>query len=199
MEESGATTHAKTTVGGLWGHLFRRFIHVGIISIPLVYYYVVVSVANRYQFNPKIVVWVILVAIWIFEFFRIRYRKVLFAQRQHEATHLSSFGWGMSASCIVLLFAPKAFAYPVLISCAIIDPLLGELRHLLKIPCLVAIIGILATIGIWYLTRAWLPIAWWWPLIMGPITVAAEWPNLKLIDDNAMIQLVPLVVVLLFH
>ena len=190
-------THAGSTVGGMKGHLFRRGLHIGIIFIPILYYCVIQPIANDYDFNSKVVVLVLLVAVLLFEFIRIRHHKVLFAQRHHEATHLSSFGWGMSASCIVLLLAPKSFAYPILISCAIIDPLLGEMRRVIKASCCVATAGVLVAIGIWYVTRYWLPIAWWWPLLMGPVTVAAEWPSIKWIDDNAMIQLVPLLVVLL--
>ena len=70
------------------------------------------QLAAYYHFNEKIIIWVLLLSVLLFEWVRIRKRLVLFAQRQHEATHLSSFGWGMIASCLVLLFASKPFALP---------------------------------------------------------------------------------------
>ena len=40
---------------------------------------------------------------------------------------------------------------------------------------------------------------WWFAVLMGPLTVAAEYPSLKVIDDNAMMELVPLAAALLFR
>ena len=182
-------TNAKSTSGGMFGHIMRRLLHVSIILIPIIYYCFI---------NSKIVVCALLVVLVIFEAWRIYNKKVLFGQRKHEFNHISSFAWGLFAAGLVLLFAPKAFAYPILISCAIVDPLLGEIRQFEISKYIIAFIGVAVTILIWYALQHCLPTAWYWPLIMGPIIVASEWPNLRYIDDNAMMQLVPLILVIMF-
>lgn len=39
----------------------------------------------------------------------------------------------------------------------------------------------------------------WMAAVMAPLTVAAEWPRLRYIDDNATMILIPLAGVVLLH
>lgn len=180
--------HEVRTRGGWLGHWVRRFLHVGMIVVPGLYYYFGVS---------RLALWVLLLLLIVLEMVRLVKGFQIFGQREHESKRISSFAWGAGALLIVLLFAPKMFAYPIVATCALVDPLMGELRRFQLSSWSVAVAGVLLTMLIWLLAWHWLMTPWWWAIIMGPLSVAAEWPQLKWIDDNAMMQLIPLVVVLL--
>jgi len=121
---------------------------------------------------------------------------IAFGQRSREARQISSFSWGLMSIFLVLLFAPgKAFAIPIIISCALGDPLLGELRRLRIAKLWVALIGLVFIAGLWAVSTYYLGTPLWWAFVMGPFIVLCEWPNLSWIDDNAMMQLLPLLLV----
>lgn len=100
---------------------------------------------------------------------------------------------------------------PILWTLGIVDPLLGELKGhgaigrrvrrgrgftLPERTCLAVAVAwlIWALIGV-VTGRA----VWWIVALMGPIAVAAEYPKLVFIDDNAMMELVPLATALLLE
>jgi len=185
----------QTTQGGSTAHFARRLFHISMIGVPFLYYYFLVNLAT-----PKILHLIMLsfiFLIFLLEKLRIRMRLVLFGQRLHEATHISAFAWTMLSLGIILIFSPEAsFSIPIIATCAMVDPLLGEMRafHIDKI--LTIVCGIILALFIW-LTCAWIyhfPL--WIGCVIAPITVAAEWPSLKWIDDNALMLCVPLVIVL---
>lgn len=96
---------------------------------------------------------------------------------------------------LVILFTTPKFAIPIITAYAIGDPLLGELRETSLSKIWIAVIGVAVITGIWCFCSVWLGTPLWLAFIMGPITVAAEWPCLKWIDDNALMQLVPLLII----
>lgn len=179
--------HESITKGGWIGHYLRRAMHVGMILVPWLYY--------TYHI-PVIVIKILLVFVILVEIVRLKLGLQVFGQRSHEAKRISSFAWGAVSLFLVLLFADRQFAYPIIASCAFGDPLVGELRRFHFPSWLIAMIGILFIAGLWLLASLWLGTAWWWAIIMGPLIIASEWPNLKWIDDNGMMQLVPLIVVI---
>ncbi|MCB1827000.1 MAG: hypothetical protein KDH94_01150 [Coxiellaceae bacterium] len=175
--------HEAQTKGGWLGHWIRRAIHISMVLVPWIYYHFAL---------PRNLIWILLGLIILLEAVRLAFRFQAFGQRSHEARKISSFAWGGASLFLVLLFAPKMFAYPIIASCAFGDPLLGELRRFNWRPIWVAIVGVIVVMLVWLVAWYWLATPWWWCCIMGPLIVAAEWPNLRWIDDNAMMQLLPL-------
>ena len=180
--------HEVITRGGWFGHWLRRALHVGMILVPWVYYTYAIS---------RWVVWILLFLVIFIEIIRLSLGIQLFGQRAHEAKRPSSFAWGAVSLFLVLLLTQAKFAYPIIAACALGDPLIGELRRFHFPTWLTALIGILLIAVLWLFAAWWLGTSWWWAVIMAPLTVIVEWPNLKWIDDNAMMQLVPLMIVLL--
>jgi hypothetical protein len=90
------------------------------------------------------------------------------------------------------------FSIPIIWSWSFGDPLLGELRRYQLNEIFIWLIGIIFIAAVWLFCYWWLATPWWWALIMGPLAVASEKPTLKWIDDNALMQLIPLIVVSLF-
>ena len=185
--KSMLSRHEAITRGGWFGHWARRGLHVGMILVPWVYY--------TYRI-PSIVLWLLLFVVVVVEVIRFIWGIQFFGQRAHEVKRISSFAWGAVSLFLVLLLTQPMFAYPIVAACALVDPLLGELRRFSLSSWLIALIGILFIVGLWLLAWQWCGTPWWWSIIMGPLIVAAEWPNIKWIDDNAMMQLAPLIVVL---
>jgi hypothetical protein len=188
-------TTADQTVGGVVGHVWRRLIHMSMVIFPIIYYIWGARIALHLDMMPWQVVLVLLGLIVVLEMLRITKGFIAFGQRQHEADQISSFAWGTIAMAIVLIFSPAPiYAIPIVAGCAIGDPVVGELRgHTTSFN--VAVIGMVTVALIWWLCSVWMIIPWWLPFIMGPITIAAEWPNFSWFDDNALMMLVPLAVV----
>lgn len=184
------------TKGGTVAHIARRIFHVAMLAVPFVYYYFLEPIVKFKILHLGILAFIFFV--FLFEKLRIRMKLVLFAQRFHEATRISAFAWTMLSLGIILLLSPSvAYTVPIVATCAIVDPLLGEMRLHAVNNKLILTIGILTALLIWF-ACAWIyDFPAWFSVIIAPITVAAEWPSLKWIDDNALMLLVPLMMVLL--
>ncbi len=193
-----ASSQIVATVGGATGHWLRRCIHIGMLIIPFLYYAYAKPAADFIHITPQWLVIIIAGIVILLDLIRLLFGITLFGQRPHEAKQFSSFAWGAIAIALVLLLAPgKAYAVPIIAGCSLGDPLIGELRRKNVSAMTVALLGMFLIALIWLTSSLSLGSDWWFILIMPPITVAAEWPSLKWIDDNALMQIVPLLVVLL--
>ncbi|XXQ37391.1 Dolichol kinase [Plasmodiophora brassicae] len=213
------------TVGGhgILPHLFRRSYHVVLFTaVPFVYYWYCIPLGQQVGFAAPKVVALIAIAQIVLEAARIRQRFVCFGFRSYERTQISAQAWGTVGACLVLIAAPQVnggatgadravIGMPILWTLGIVDPLLGELKGhgaigrrvrrgrgftLPERTCLAVAVAwlIWALIGV-VTGRA----VWWIVALMGPIAVAAEYPKLVFIDDNAMMELVPLATALLLE
>jgi hypothetical protein len=174
--------------GGWVAHWLRRLVHLSGIFIVWIYYH----------YGTPFLVWVCLGIVLVLEILRLSRGWTIFGQRHYEKHCISAFAWGAIGMALVLLLAPgKAFAVPIIYAYAVGDPLLGELRSTRLHPLFVVLIGLLVISGIWWFSHLWLGTPAWLAFVMGPLTVAAEWPSLHWIDDNALMQLIPLLLVLI--
>jgi hypothetical protein len=185
-----------STSGGLKGHVFRRLIHISMGFIPFVYYFYIPRIVDYLTFPAYFIVLMPVLIILILELIRMSLGWAVFGQRQYEKQQIASFAWGAFSIGAILLLLPKEYGIPIVASWALGDPLLGELRRFCSSRLQVAIIGIVFIEFVWFLAVLLLDTPFWIALMMGPIMVAAEWPKLKWIDDNATMLLIPLVVVL---
>jgi hypothetical protein len=189
--------HAKQTKGSWFGHVFRRIVHVCMLTIPLIYYAYGQTVANFLHISTDLLLILLLVIFILVEIVRLKFNIVTFGQRKYEGGQISSFAWGAVSVFLVLLLSPaKAFSIPIIWSCALGDPFVGELRALFKKPWWPEVLTLFFILAIWLFCSYWLTTPWWWGVILAPIIVMAEWVRVKNVDDNAMMMLVPLVIVL---
>lgn len=192
--------HVSQTVGGVGGHVFRRVVHIAIGIIPILYYAYGESVAGLLHLSAKQLVIAVFIANILLEGIRLCFGWTLLGYRRHEARRISSFSWGVFSICLILFLAPgQRYAVPIIWSCALVDPLLGELRTLKWNTDWVFIIGVVATMVIWLLCTWWFGTPALLAVLMGPLIVALERPNFKWVDDNAMMQVIPLLIVLLLY
>ena len=199
MTESSTThDHVQHSHGGRAGHYARRVIHVGMVAVPWVWY-AQGDVLERVSGMPRerLALWV-LGAIVVLEALRIARGVTVFGMRAYEARQVSAVAWGGLSLGLVLLFAPPlgvagaALGAPIIVSLALVDPLMGELRRAGKSSVWVAGVGLLGTAAVWLAAAHWLGGPAWLAALMAPLSVAAEWPRLRWIDDNATMTLVPL-------
>jgi len=168
---------------------------------------------------------IILVQI-IVEAIRIRFGIIIFGQREYERNQVCAQAWGLISMCVVLMLAyPRAFsidpvftdtpstdrkdsqtfacyaqlAMPIIWGLGFGDPLIGELKRFgvgLKARSAIAIAVLMF---VYLMTFLWCGTPFWLMFILPPIAVAAEYPKLSYIDDNAMMLLVPLLFSLLLE
>lgn len=183
-----------TAKGGFGGHILRRLTHIASILIPVIYYYfdVLLKPISGIMTANQLILG-LLILIMILESLRLRYAWTLIGQRAYENHHISGFAWSICTSFLVVLTVKNAsLAFPIIIAFAIGDPLMGELRQAQCKPYYVIFTAVVVIALIWQIFIKYYNLPWWLVLIMPPITVAAEWPRLRWIDDNALMQLVPL-------
>jgi hypothetical protein len=198
--DRNSATHASHTRGGMLGHVVRRLIHIGMAVVPMLYYDFGHVAAKFFHLSPYQLVIAFVILVLSVEIFRLKKGLTFFGQREHEGATISSFAWGAISIGLVLLFSPgMQYAIPLIWSCAFVDPLLGELRRFNLSKYFIFLLGVSAVIAVWLIAALWLGTPWWFALLIAPITVIAEWTKVKWVDDNAMMQLIPLVVVIIVN
>lgn len=180
--------------GGMLGHLVRRIIHLSMIIYPWLYHTYGQIVANYLKMTPRELLVVILMLVLVVELIRFSLGITIFAQRPHEARQLSTLAWTALALVIVLVLLPYNFSLPVVMSCALVDPLLGELRHYEVSKLICIIVGLLTLIAVWLIASFIFKFAWWWFAVMAPIILIAEWINIKWVDDNFLMMFAPTII-----
>ncbi len=194
------TNPVDQSIGGMSGHLLRRGIHLGMSFIPVLYFQFGEDVADKVSLSLAQVVSVVILVAIVGEALRLKFGVTIIGQRAYEAKQVSALAWGAIAIGMVLLLAPeKAYAYPLILSLSLGDPLLGEMRRKDFSVSSVIWAGTLGVGLIWAACAFWVDTPWPLVALMGPICVAAEWPRLRYIDDNATMLLIPLAVVLILE
>ena len=201
--EEVTVDHVPHSVGGLGGHLLRRAVHICIVFVPWLYYWHGDAIAMSISIDRRMVPSIIGITVLLMEAIRLRSGLVVYGQRAYEANQTSALFWGAFSICIVLLAAPEigvagaALGAPIIWSLAIVDPALGEARRAGydKRTCLC--LGFALCALIWSASSFFLTT----PIILAPImaavTVAAERPRLKWLDDNGAMVLAPLSLIIL--
>jgi len=192
------TDPVDTSVGGVQGHLLRRSVHLSMILIPWAYYWHGESIADELSLSKEKVLSIVMFAIILAESVRLKLGFTIFGQREYEAKQVSALAWGGLAIGLTLFIAPgKEFGVPLIISLALIDPLLGELRRTKMPVTTINWICIIATLVIWLACWQWLGTTLWVGILLSPVIVASEYPRLRWIDDNATMLLIPLSLIVL--
>ncbi len=191
------TNPVDLSVGGMSGHILRRGIHLAISFIPLLYFEFGNDVADYVSLTLEQVVSVVILIAVFGEALRLRMGWTIVGQRSYEAKQVSALAWGALGVGMVLLMAPEPeYAYPLILSLSLGDPLLGELRRKGASTKNVIWAGVIGIALIWAACAYLVGTPWILVALMAPICVAAEWPRLRYIDDNATMLLIPLAVVL---
>lgn len=194
------TNPVETSVGGMKGHILRRTVHIGMCAIPVVYFSWGDSISSKLGMDlQQIVASVVLFAL-VAEGIRLKLGITIFGQRDYEAKQISALAWGAFGIGMVLLLAPhEAYAYPLILSLSLGDPLMGELRRKGMESRNVMIYSTMLLLVIWLACTVQFGTPLVISLLLAPICMISEWPRLRYIDDNATMLLIPLSLVLILE
>ena len=194
------TNPVETSVGGMKGHILRRTVHIGMCAIPVVYFSWGDSISSKLGMDlQQIVASVVLFAL-VAEGIRLKLGITIFGQRDYEAKQISALAWGAFGIGMVLLLAPhEAYAYPLILSLSLGDPLMGELRRKGMESRNVMIYSTMLLLAIWFACTVQFGTPLVISLLLAPICMISEWPRLRYIDDNATMLLIPLSLVLILE
>ncbi len=182
------------SVGGMYGHLFRRAFHIGMSFIPLVYYEYADELSDLASISELQLVSLLTFGIAFSEAVRLKLGITIFGQRDYESKQVSALAWGGLAVGLTFLTLSEypELVWPLILSLSLGDPFLGEVRRKVNTPRTVFISGSIFLAIIWIACWYQLGTPIWMAVFMGPLCVAAEWPRLRWIDDNATMLLIPL-------
>ena len=100
---------------------------------------------------------------------------------------------------MLLLVPIEAYAWPLIASLALGDPLMGELRRKDVGTRNVMIYATALLLLVWVTCHFLFATPLWMAFILAPVCMISEWPRLTYIDDNATMLLIPLALVLLLE
>ena len=194
------TNPVELSVGGMRGHIFRRSIHVGMAFIPLIYFDYGEAVSQKVGLTLPQFVSSMVFLLFIIEAVRLKFGITIYGQREYEAEQISALGWGAFGIGTVFLLAPiEAYAWPLILSLSFGDPFLGEMRRRGMNTREVIVSSTVFLFFVWLACWHWFGTPFWMAFFFAPLCVAAEWPRLRYIDDNATMVLIPLGMILLFE
>ena len=193
--------HARHSVGGDYGHIFRRLIHVSMALIPVLYYVYGEEISSQLSLAPQEFVSLTCVTILLVEAIRLKSGIVIVGQREYEASQISAMAWGTFAVSISLLMAPTmgrdgiqagVFGIPIILGLCIVDPVMGEVKRRTSGLRAAILVGGAVSYGIWMSCTLYLDTPLIATALLAPLTVIGELPRTNVIDDNATMVLIPL-------
>ena len=198
--------HAKHSIGGMKGHIFRRFTHVIMCLIPFLYYTKGSQLSGLFSMEPTDFVTFCLLLLIFLEVLRLYFGIVIVGQREYEAKQVSALAWGAFAVCLALIISPESknfegmesgmYAAPLFWGLTFVDPIMGEIKRSKRGMKVAIFGGLITSYVIWFSSSYYLGTPIIASIILAPLTVLGELPTVKWIDDNATMILVPLTVLL---
>ncbi|MDP6869431.1 MAG: hypothetical protein QGI21_01495 [Candidatus Poseidoniaceae archaeon] len=187
------------SVGGINGHLFRRGFHLSMTIIPWVYFEYAEKISEYVNLYPSQLVSALIISLIVVESARLKFKITIFGQRDYESEQVSALAWGAFAIAITFLLLPNSpdLVYPLIWSLSLGDPFLGEMRRKGFEARTVFYSGSVFISIIWLCCFFLYSTPLWLIPIFAPLCVAAEWPRLRWIDDNATMLLIPLAGILI--
>ncbi len=188
------TDPVEHSVGGVYGHLFRRGFHIGMSIIPFLYFEYGETISDFFSLTESKFVSAMIILLVIGELVRLKMGITIFGQRDYESKQVSALAWGAFAIGLTFLTLSEypELVWPLILSLSLGDPFLGEIRRKGMEPRSVFLTGTAFVLVIWLITWNLLDTPLWLAFVMAPLCVAAEWPRLRWIDDNATMLLIPL-------
>jgi len=173
-------------------HLFRRLFHLA-SPVFLVYYWIPPDLVGGLARQGLL--FLFLGSALCVEVARIALRIPVFGMRHYEAARFSAYAWGTIGLALGFLFFPWVLVIPAFCGMAWIDPLAAWSRRTGRYPWLPAIgyaavfAGVLLAVGTLNLAEAAALTT-----IAAPVALLAEYPDIRVVDDDFLMTVVPLLV-----
>ena len=92
------------SVGGMYGHMFRRGFHIGMSIIPFIYFEFGEKIADYFSVTVIQVVSFLTLVLVFGEALRLKLGITIFGQRDYESKQVSALAWGGFAVGMTFLF-----------------------------------------------------------------------------------------------
>jgi hypothetical protein len=138
---------------------------------------------------------ILMIVALLVEGIRLKTGKLVFGMRKYESKQISAYAWFALGTGIALLFFDMIFVVPVVIGMAVIDPIIGEIRHRRKkfYPLVPSILyAIIMFTCLFLLSDMALWIIAVFTMVGTFCAIYAESWNIKAIDDDFLMVIVPL-------
>lgn len=175
--------------------IYRRFNHT-VASCFVIYFLFPEYILG---FNRVYLVVAFWLSILLIEYFRLTGTFVLDGMRDYENTRVAGFVWFATGTCTILFFYeigvfPEIFAISTIIMASFVDPLIGEFnRKYGDFRGFFA--GFIASVIIYQLIIGVL----FYSLVGGIVAVFVERPKFKLLDDDLLIQIFPILAMTILY
>ena len=173
--------------------LMRRAFHIA-VSLAVLYYWFPPTIRELGISRETLMV-VAFGALSILEGVRLWRGGLVFPMREYERRQLGGHFWLVLGCVVALLFFEQRFAMITILGTTLVDPLIGEMRGKVRPPFVLAA-GFFAWLAVAIATITVAGLAT--PLALLPIgaavAVAAERRKVPRVDDDFLMNVVPLVV-----
>jgi len=183
-----------------YDHVFRRAFHL-CAPLFLVYYLFPDDMWGIGISNQAFLLFCFAI-LMVVEGVRLARGRVFFGLREYEKKQLSAYAWAGIAITIAFLFFPPVFVVVVVIGMGWTDPLIGELRRHWKkaYPALpIAVYFIITVVCLWLFSDIPLFVMLFLASLTTAVAILVEYPQIKAVDDDFLMLIVPLVVLTGVH
>ncbi len=188
----------SNVLSGIQGEYLRRLAHVSFAAIPFFYFY---ALAPQVQGQTVVLhqcLLCCLAIVMMLDGSRIVFGWSIVGQRSYERDRLSSLTSLAVGVVVVLWWAPTpVIAIAIIVSAAVADPFMGVMRRCNCSALTVAGVGVVLVMVIWCGLGVWQVLPVYSMLLLAIMTVLIERYNGFWLDDNLLMQAIPLSVVLL--
>lgn len=173
-----------------WG-LARRVLHM---CAPVFLIYYLVPDDSWIGIPKSIALLVILLIVFLGDFLRVLFDIGFFGIRPYERIRISAHAWASLGFVLAFLLFNPVLVVPVVLGMAWIDPLCGFLRRKKFGYPLIPLnaYAIIMFLSLFVLSDFAIPKIIVLALVGSMVAIAAEYPNLKLLDDDFTMVLLPL-------
>jgi len=174
-------------------HLFRRLFHLA-SPVFLLYYWIPEDLGNT-GIRREALLLLAMGTVLSVDVARIALRIPVFGLRKYEAGRLSAYAWGTIGLALGLALFPTILVIPAFCGMAWIDPLCAWARTGKKYPWLPAIGYAAVFASLLGITQGGLSVHAIVALtaIATPLALLAEYADLRLVDDDFLMTVIPLI------
>ena len=179
------------------GECVRRVVHLSFAFIPFCYFSWIVSYSDHFRMYVHLALVILVLFCLALDGIRIRQQWVVLGSRCYESQRLSSMTFMIFGVIVVLCLSPnKYIATAIIVSVSVVDPVMGIMRRCSVSLGVVFGVGVCLVFLIWTTLAADAHMAVGWIFFISVITVWVEYFQWRLLDDNLLMQMVPLGVAL---
>ena len=175
-------------------HLFRRLFHLA-SPVFLLYYWVPETFGST-RITRQALLLLIAGTVLAVDVIRLALRIPVFGLRKYEAGRPSAYAWGTIGLALGFAFFPWFLVIPVFCGMAWIDPLCAWARRTGRYPWLPTIAHALVFAFLSTAVQSGLTLLQVAALtaIATPVALLAEYPDIRIVDDDFLMTIVPLIV-----